>query len=139
MPIFFLHITLGHCFNYKTVTESWRKLGAGYSGQSDSYNNNFNGNDWFRFVEPAGVKLSNVDIGQNACGTHRSGWLRGSDPTIVGQTLDRTVCFSHGPYPCQTDVNIKVSLCSDNNNEKFLIYQLRKPSVSGSGYCAKSN
>ena len=106
----------------------------------DAYNSNFNGNNWVRFVEPAGVKLSNTDIGTRACGTYGSGWMRGSDPTIVGQTLDRTACFSYDGNPCHGGgVNIKVSLCSDNNNEQFFIYQLKKPPYCNLGYCAKSN
>merc|ERR1712038_1030022 len=103
-----------HCFNYITLSENWRKLGSTNYGNYDTNNNNFNGNNWFRFVEPAGVKLSNINICTNACGTHRSGWLRGSDPTVVGQILDRTACFSHNSYPCQSALNIKDSLCSEN-------------------------
>ena len=136
---FFSHMTLGHCFNYITISDSWRKIGSG-GRNCDYYNNNFNGNTWVRFVEPAGVKLSNVDIGERACGTHASGYMRGSDPTIVGQILDRTACFSYNGNPCLGgSVNIKVSLCSDNNNEKFLVYQLKKPPCNCCAYCVKSN
>ena len=139
----FSHIPLGHCFNYITLSDSWRKIGSGSSkpsgSPSGSDNSNFNGNNWFRFVEPAGVKLSNTASDARACGQYSSGWMRGSDPTIVGQTLDRTACFSYSGYQCYWSRNIKVSLCSDNNNEQFLIYQLRKPPYYYSVYCAKSN
>ena len=120
------------------ISDSWRKIGyGGWRGNCDSSTHNFNGNNWFRFKEPAGIKLSNTDIGREACGTQASGFINGSDPTIVGQTLDRTACFSYS-NPCHWSVNIKVSLCSDNN-EQFLIYQLGYPPDCDSAYCAESN
>ena len=122
-----------------TLSDSWRKLGSGGTHR-DNNNSNFNGNNWFRFVEPAGVKLSNTAIGVRACGTYASGYMDGSDPTVVGQILDRTACFDIGGGACYYSANIKVSLCSDNNNEQFLIYQLRKPPTTSTfAYCAKSN
>ena len=136
----FLRIILGNCFSYTTISDSWRKIGRrAREYHCDRENNIFNGNNWVRFKEPAGVKLSNTDIGEIACGTHASGYMRGSDPTIVGQTLDRTACFSLNGNPCYGgSVNIKVSLCSDNN-EQFLIYQLGYPQYCDFAYCAESN
>ena len=121
-----------------TLSDSWRKVGSGGT-HCDAGNSNFNGNNWFRFVEPAGVKLSNTAIGGRACGTTISGWMSGSDPTIVGEILDRTACFHHVGFSCLWKVNLKVSLCSDNNNENFLIYQLENPPGCNAGYCAISN
>ena len=86
------------------------------------------GNTWFRFLEPAGTKLSNTPLDDwplnRTCGTCTYGRLDGSDPTIVGQIVDRKVCFDKYA-DCWESVNIKVSLCKDNNNEEFLVYQLK--------------
>ena len=94
------------------------------------------GKKWFRFIEPAGTKLSNIDIGRYACSTSASGWMDGSDPTNVGEILDRKVCFSwYGSCTWSTD--IKVSLCQDND-EQYYIYQLNPTPTCNLAYCAKS-
>ena len=134
-------MVLGHCFNYLTISDSWRKKGSrGGQIYCDKGNNYFNGNNWVRFKEPAGVKLPNTSLGDRVCETHVSGYIMGTDPTIVGQTLSRTACFGYNKVGCEGgSVNIKVSLCSDNNNEQFLVYQLRNPPTCHYAYCAESN
>ena len=118
------------------------------NNHNDHGNSNFNGNNWIRFKEPAGVKLSNTYMGFYACGARGSGYMIGSEPTIVGQTLDRKFCFNN-PWSlrgCYDGIkNIKVSLCSSDNNEQFLIYQLPNPPADPvynryfNAYCALPN
>ena len=129
----FRHTISGHCSNYITISDSWRQLGSKWdystNNHNDHGNSNFNGNNWIRFKEPAGVKLSNTYFPPFFCGAGGSGFMIGSEPTIVGQTLDRKLCFNNpGVNGCHDGLkNIKVSLCSGDNNEQFLIYQLPNP------------
>ena len=94
------------------------------------------GNRWFRFIEPAGTKLSNIDIGDSACSTAASGWMDGSDPTVIGEILNQRVCFSWNGA-CLWSSNVKASLCEDNDGQ-FYIYQLKKSEVCNLAYCAES-
>ena len=130
---------LGQCFDYQNLTDSWRKIGTPGALRSESYGIGYN---WHRFVEPAGTKLSNKDIGFEACGTKRSGWLDGPDPTVVGENKQERVCFSGYPnssnqYYCRNYAWIWVTLCKDNSNEKFFVYKLKKPEQSNAAYCAE--
>ena len=137
-----LAITTGHCYGYRTLNDSWRKKGARGSLYCDNNKNEMDGTNWFRFLEPAGTKLISNDLGSGGyyCDTHISAWLDGADPTIVGQTVDRRVCFSWNGNSSMYSKNIKVSLCKDNNNGQFLIYQLKKcPAGCSWAYCAESN
>lgn len=150
-----MHFNGDPCLNYKTLSDDWRKIGSGGGLNCDDdlindetlrrYNN------WFRFVEPAGVKLSNTDIGHRACGTSASGYMIGTHPTIDGQTVTRRVCFSwYGS--CYGDryenAYINVTLCSGRGGrfwytptkiESFYIYRLSNPLRCNAAYCAKSN
>ena len=129
--------------NYKNLTESWRKIGSNSSHHSDK-SNYWEG--WYRFVEPAGTKLANKDIGYKACGDSASGWLDGPDPTDVGKTIQERVCFSgYSTYmsvgdvlrPCVNVAWIHVTLCKNSNDEKFLVYQLKEPPKYSLVYCAE--
>ena len=135
-------IILGQCFNYRNLTDSWRKIGYGGSHHSDKY---YYWNGWYRFVEPAGTKLANKDIGYEACASRSaSGWLDGPDPTEVGKTIQERVCFSgYGKYmtntlrSCAHVAWIHVTLCEDSKDEKFLVYQLKEPPEYSLAYCAE--
>ena len=98
-----------------------------------------NGINWFRFVEPAGTKLDNSDIGTYACKTHAGAWVNGADPTVIGEIVDRTACFRWTSSNCQWSKPIKISLCVENNNEQFYVYQLNAPTGCSLAYCAKSS
>ena len=93
------------------------------------------GNNWFRFIPPAGNRLSNIALGLYACNTALSGWMNGSNPRVVGQILERKVCFD-GLNPCFKTQNIKVGRCQYHNND-FIVYQLRQPPSCNSAYCVK--
>ena len=72
---------------YQNVTDVWRKITGSQGGvercDRDRWDyidgeyvfTNFNGNRWFRFVEPAGTKLSTSDPSGKSCGTEGVGWL----------------------------------------------------------------
>lgn len=124
------------------MSEEWRKIKSNPTEVQRKYSDNgiqsiIDGIRWFRFVPPAGNKLSNKDIGGSACDTNGSGWINGSDPTVVGQVVSREVCVSLGSKPCwQSPGAIKIGRCQDNRNE-FLVYQLKTLQCSPCAYCVK--
>ena len=138
-------IVLGQCFNYKNLTESWRKIRKIDSSGSHHSDKWGYWDGWYRFVEPAGTKLANKDIGYEACDRNSaSGWLDGPDPTEVGKTIQERICFSgYSKYmtdvlrPCAHVEWIHVTLCKDSNDENFLVYQLKGPPEYASVYCAE--
>ena len=64
------------------------------------------------------------------CGTHASGWLNGSHPNVVGQSVQRTVCFSFDNNCCLTQTTIEIINCG-----MYYVYNL--PSTPGCylAYC----
>ena len=122
-------------FAYQNITDSWRKIGSSGGTHCDRYDfgRGFDGNKWFRFVEPAGTKLSNTDNGFRACQSDYSGWMNGADPTIIGQALTRTACW----HACRWRVNIKVALCRGHKGEPFYVYQLKHSPTCNLAYCAE--
>lgn len=131
-------------FTYQNITDNWRKYGKISHGIShnhcDKGNSNFDGNKWFRFVEPAGTKLLTTHPEYSyptLCGTKAIGWMQGNHPTRVGQIVDRKICFRFtGPY-CEWSIDsIKVTACMGHNSQLFYLYQLKKPSRCSFAYCA---
>ena len=134
-------------YSYHNISDSWRKVGSAPgrlcdSGPATEASKLMDGNNWFRFVEPAGTKLSTIDIGPSACKTQMSLWMDGPDPTSFGQSIKNRVCFSWwnngNRDKCKYEIDTKVALCRENGNDPFYIYQLKNLRWCHSLYCAIS-
>ena len=96
----------------------------------------FDGNTWFRFVEPAGKKLSTTIPSRGSCGTSAMSWMEEDHPNSAGQVVDRKICFRWHDH-CEWSIrNIKVVGCIGHNNEMFYLYKLKKTSFCSLAYCA---
>ena len=100
---------------------------------------------WYRLMEPAGTKIPEQPPPRWNCGTIAAGWLTGSHPTEVGESVERGVCFNNpsyglfghwtfGRHKCYgswpSKLTITVTYCSG-----YYVYDL--PSVGcDSRYCA---
>ena len=151
---FFLQLQDSYCpYSYHNISDSWRKVGSAQGELCDSGNGIasikgteasklMDGNNWFRFIEPAGTKLSTIDIGPSACTTSMSGWMDGPEPTSFGQSINNRVCFSWWKDgkrdKCKYEIDTKVALCRENGNDPFYIYQLKNLPWCRSLYCAIS-
>ena len=124
-------------FVYQNLTDSWRKIGGGSgSTNCDRNRDKFDGNSWFRFIEPAGRKIPITAPSKSSCGTHAVSWIEGDDPTSIGQSVNRKICFRWDSQ-CQWSItNIKVAACMGYNNQMFYLYQLKKPTACSLAYCA---
>jgi hypothetical protein len=124
------------CTNdYKNITDSWRKITGSRNGVNNKVSM-FDGNNWFRFKDTQGKKLSTSDPSSHSCGTNVVGWMNGVHPTKLGQIVLRRICFSWST-PCEWSIpSIKVSACRDMEGELFYPCQLKKPTACNFAYFA---
>ena len=136
----YLNLELG-CNDYKILNEAERnhqfKTPSG-TYRCDNTGNSWwkkspqwHGTDWYRFVSPAGTRIAEEAPGIQYCGTYHSGWMQGSHPTSLGETVTRTMCFQLGST-CQYSTVIKVRNCG-----QFFLYRLVDTPLCYLGYCAK--
>ena len=118
-------------YQFKTPQGSWWCDKTGYS----STNPQWHGDDWYKFLPPAGTRIAEEAPGWQYCGTTGSGWMQGSHPTSLGETVTRTVCFHYGSgqnAKCKWSSEIKVRNCG-----QFYLYRLVDTPLCYLGYCAK--
>jgi len=110
---------------FKTSGTSWcDNFGNSYT------NPQWHGDDWYRFISPAGTRIAEEAPGTDYCGTYVTGWMQGSHPTSLGETVTRTVCFQSGST-CQYSTVIKVRNC-----RQYFLYRLVDTPHCNLGYCA---
>merc|ERR1712226_63102 len=64
------------------------------------------GPGWYRMKEPAGTMIPENPVNVNQCGTYSPGWLNGTHPKTVGETVKQTICFNfEGHYDAQVSKN----------------------------------
>jgi hypothetical protein len=49
---------------------------------------------------PAGSKLPEAPVAADHCNTAATGWLNGAHPTVLDETVNRTVCFNYSENTC---------------------------------------
>ena len=86
---------------------------------------------WYRFTGSAGNKMPTSCVPSYKCGTHASGWLNGTNPTIQDGAVSRTVCFHWSNKCCLWNTVIQVRNCG-----AYFVYKLRKPPNCQLRYCA---
>ena len=129
------------CNDYKILNEAKRNHQVQTSGgywcdqTGHSYTNSqWHGVAWYRFLPPAGTRIAEEAPGEGYCGTSATGWMQGSHPTSLGETVTRTVCFQSSSNTCHTSTEIKVRNCG-----QFFLYRLVDTPYCQLGYCAKSH
>ena len=135
----YLNLELG-CNDYKILNEMERNHQVKTSGSSwcdqtgHSYTNSqWHGDDWYQFLPPAGTRIAEEAPGGKHCGTNWSGWMQGSHPTSLGETVTRTVCFQGtSSLTCYKSSEIKVRNCG-----QYFLYRLVDTPICQAGYCAK--
>ena len=85
----------------------------------------------YRIMEPAGRKITEKPPPINHCGTYDPGWLNGSHPETLGQTVSRTVCYVWRDVTCFDHNTISITNCGD-----FFVYLLYG-FYSSTRYCAE--
>ena len=138
----YLNVEIVGCIDYKILNRAernhqfqtpsgtwWSDSSTGCSGKKSPQ---WHGDDWYRFLSPAGTRIAEEAPGTYYCGTAYSGWMQGSHPTSLGETVTRTVCFQYGSNTCYMSTEIKVRNCG-----QFFLYRLVDTPTCNLGYCAK--
>ena len=89
------------------------------------------------FLPPAGTRIAEEAPGVGYCGTSATGWMQGSHPTSLGETVTRTACFQSefdGGHTCLWSSEIKVRNCG-----QYFLYRLVDTPHCHLGYCANSH
>ena len=92
------------------------------------------GAGWYRMVEPAGTRLPEEPPISHHCNTGTPGWLNGSHPNTIGETIDSRVCFgepSYPLYPCPMETQITIKHCND-----YFLYHLEETPICDLRYCS---
>ena len=65
------------------------------------------------------------------CGTQGAGWVNGTNPTGLGETVDAEVCFDLTGGPCLSKQNIKIKNCAT-----YYVYYLPDVPFCKQRYCS---
>ena len=87
---------------------------------------------WYRFAGPGGHRMPEKSPGLSKCGGYVTGWLEGTHPRGVGQTIETRVCFHYDRMDCYHSAEAKVTNCG----EYFVYYLPNYPKNCPSRYCA---
>ena len=142
---------ISECKNYKSLTDSTRKLNVSVTLQSymkvdatdqGPYKSvDWQGNAWYRVMGDAGTRIpeypfTSVQNGYGHCGTWCPGYLpSGSHPQTPGELVNNvTVCFNCDGNICNyKDFNaIKIRHCGD-----YFVYYLTQSWNENFRYCTE--
>ena len=131
------------CLDYFLLSDPERNKNHGYDGiglcdYSGDYpypSPDWQGPRWYKALlygptsEPS--KIPEDIVYGNHCNALAAGWLNGTHPTVIGQTVQREVCFSYGPNDIlflSTDIYIR-------NCGEYFLYHLVDVEACSSRYC----
>ena len=88
---------------------------------------------WYKIVQPAGTKLSEVPVDHGYCGTAFPGWLNGTHPTNQGDIVNTRVCyFNTNEDNCFRHNQIQIIHCGD-----YFLYYLENAPSCNLRYCTQ--
>ncbi|XP_046857656.1 neurogenic locus notch homolog protein 2-like [Xenia sp. Carnegie-2017] len=105
------------CRQYQLLNESTRNVEYRHGGSLQCDFHLTKG--WYRFSGGAGTKMPESCVPKNRCGTHASGWLNGTHPTVDEGIVTRKVCYHWVRMCCDWSNHIKVINCGP-----YFIYKL---------------
>jgi hypothetical protein len=88
------------------------------------------GSSWYRFLEPAGLKMAESPPGMKHCNTQAAGWISEHHPESAGESKDVKFCF-HWERECQDSITGKVTNCGT-----YYVYFLKETPSCANRYCA---
>ncbi|CAF1601975.1 unnamed protein product [Adineta ricciae] len=121
------------CSNYTPVDDPTRSINAlGYALGCDNTAPFANQSTpaWIRFIGTGGTTLPLQTPGMNICGSEGTGWYYGTMPSVTGEVVNGTACFSWYTSICRFSVSITVANCGS-----FYIYRLPPAPACMMRYC----
>ena len=91
------------------------------------------GEGWYRIMDPAGTKIPEGRVTSQKCGTFSTGWLNGTHPNQLGEQIEAQVCFDIGIPDdglCRYEKSIQIINCG-----AYYLYSLPDVSICESRYC----
>jgi len=76
------------------------------------------------------MQMAHTCVPKQHCGTHATGWMNGSLPSLADGRVERTVCFHWRDDCCYWSIKIMVRNC-----DGFHVYKLDKPPHCTLRYC----
>ena len=123
------HLLADPCYNYQNLSDSTRN--SDFTADFDVVLcDDQLPEGWYRFVGAAGTKMPTARVPAFRCGTHWSGWLDGTQPTMEEGEVLRTVCFSDRSAGCKFSSKTSVKNCGS-----YFIYHLQHVTNCASRYC----
>ena len=114
------------CRGYTKLTNNTRK--TTYVTRTKKCDKHL-GPGWFRFQGNAGTKMPTTCQPMSRCGTYKTGWLRGTHPSVAEGAVNRTVCFRYHSC-CKYSIIIRVRNCGS-----YYVYYLVNTPFCNLGYC----
>ena len=90
------------------------------------------GDSWYRFQEPAGTQLADSIVPKEHCGTHATGWLNGTHPADLGETVIQQVCFNWAGNSCWKNTDVEIKNCGG-----YYLYKLKAAPGCSLKYCGQ--
>ena len=119
------------CSSYNLLTETNRTVS--FSTKANSSCDRDLTKEWYRFSDAAGKQMSESCTPLHRCGTHATGWLNGTHPSLGEGIVTRKVCFHWKKGCCQWKNNIRIRNCGE-----FYVYEFQKPPACNLRYCGGS-
>ena len=85
---------------------------------------------WYRFQGAAGNRMADECIPVDYCGTHYSGWINDTHPTVAEGVVTSTVCFSRSYSCCYWHQIIRIKNCG-----AYFVYELPRTYRCHARYC----
>ena len=90
------------------------------------------GPNWYKIEDKAGTRIADTLVEKCHCNTDATGYIIGTHPTRVGETVERTVCFNWGNNPCWSYNTIQIRNCGN-----YYLYYLEDVALCNSRYCTQ--
>ena len=135
------------CTNYLVLNEADRSVSNGGCGRYDgkgcyhdyrTANNRspgWQGQNYYRFMSPAGSMLLETKPLYYHCGTSGSGWLDGQHPEEIGVETEMIVCLSPGWNDNEDDCIINSTITVTNCDGHFVYMLPETPEAGARRYC----
>ena len=127
--------TVAQCLSYRVLQEVSRNQHSSesiYYCDDEDHDGDWRGPGWYRMMSPAGTQIPEYPPSSSHCGTHATGWLNGTHPSIPFQSVSREICFNWNDDMCNWKTNITITNCQD-----YFVYDLKNTPGCTLRYCAE--
>lgn len=121
---------LDECLAYKVLDSGDRAQTQGPLDNGDYKCDKTLSAGWYRFTGNAGTNMATSCVKRFHCGTHSTGWMNDTLPSLAEGSVARQVCFNWNGHCCHWQITALVRNCGG-----FHVYNLKKPPNCRLRYC----